>query len=78
MEVTHDLGEEELVTRYQCEIIRNGIVKRLDDIDGRLNSIDNRLEAIWSTIGGRPSWAVLVIITLLSSLVVGLTVLVLK
>ena len=60
-------SEEELVTRYQCEILRNGMIERLD-------SIEQSLEKIWKKLDGRPSWAVLVIITLQSSLIVGLIV----
>ena len=60
-------SDDELVTRYQCEIIRNGMLERLD-------SIEQSLEKIWKKLDGRPSWAVLVIITLQSSLIVGLIV----
>jgi len=67
MEDLIDLSEEELVTRYQCEILRNGMVERLD-------SIEKSLEKIWKKLDGRPSWAVLVIITFQTSLIVGLIV----
>ena len=60
-------SEEELVTRYQCEILRNGMIERLD-------SIEQSLEKIWKKLDGRPSWAVLVIITFQTSLIVGLVV----
>lgn len=45
-------------------------------IDTRLNKIDLSLEKMWEKFDGRPSWSVLVIISFLSSLVVGLSVLV--
>lgn len=43
-------------------------------IDTRLNKIDLSLEKIWEKFDGRPSWSVLVIISFLSSLCVGLLV----
>jgi len=67
-------SEEELVTRYQCEILRNGIVERLDSIEKSLEKFDISLDKIWKKIDGRPSWAVLVIITFQTSLIVGLIV----
>ena len=60
-------AEEELVTRYQCELIRKGMVTQLEAIEGQL-------KAMWKKIDGRPSWAVLVIITGQTSLIVGLIV----
>jgi len=67
-------SEEELVTRYQCEILRNGMVERLDKIEKVLENFDISLDKIWKKIDGRPSWAVLVIITFQTSLIVGLVV----
>lgn len=59
--------QESNVSRYECDILRGGMVDRLNKIDGTM-------EAIWEKIDGRPSWAVLVLISLQSSIIVGLVV----
>lgn len=62
---------QESITRYEFTLMKDGI-------DAQLLEIKKSLEAMWLKIDGRPSWATLIIITFLSSLVVGLTVLLLK
>lgn len=62
---------DETITRYEFSLLK-------DSIEGRLIKIDENLEAMWRKIDGRPAWSVLIIISLLSSLVVGLTTLLLK
>ena len=61
------IEQENNVSRYECDILRGGMVDRL-------NKIDSTMEAIWKKIDGRPSWAVLVLISLQSSVIVGLMV----
>ena len=62
---------DEPITRYEFGLLKEGI-------EGRLSKIDDSLMAMWRKIDGRPAWSVLVIISLLSSLVVGLSVLLMK
>ena len=62
---------EEPITRYEFALLKEGI-------EERLSKIDNSLIAMWKKIDGRPDWSVLIIISLLSSLVVGLSVLLMK
>lgn len=59
------------ITRYEFALLKDGI-------EGRLIKIEESLMKMWSKIDGRPSWSVLVIISLLSSLVVGLSVVLVK
>ena len=59
---------EEPITRYEFALLKEGI-------EERLSKIDSSLIAMWKKIDGRPAWSVLIIISLLSSMVVGLLVL---
>ena len=61
MEGLQELSDDELVTRYQCELIRNGMIERLD-------KIERSLEAMWKKIDGRPSWMVLIVVSFLTTL----------
>jgi len=62
---------DEPITRYEFGLLKEGI-------EERLSKIDNSLIAMWKKIDGRPAWSVLIMISLLSSLVVGLSVLLMK
>ena len=70
---------EEFVPRKECNIHIDTITSRIDSIevimDRRFAHIETTLSAIWKKIDGRPSWAVLVIITFLTSTCVALLVL---
>ena len=70
---------EEFVPRGECNIHVISLTKRLDDVellmDRRFAHIEDTLSAIWKKIDGRPSWAVLIIITFLTSTCVALLVL---
>ena len=78
--VTEDetVSDEEIVGRKEFDMLLGNIKDYRAGIQGELIKIDGSLTRMWQKIDGRPSWAVLVIITLLTSLVVGLTVGILK
>lgn len=53
-------------------IPREEFVMHKEFLSGRLDKIESSLEKVWEKMDGRPSWSVLMIISFLSSLVVGL------
>ena len=78
--VTEDesVSEDEIVGRKEFDMLLGNIKDYRIGVQAELVKIDNSLTRMWQKIDGRPSWAVLAIITLLSSLVVGLMVGILK
>jgi len=62
---------EDSITRYEFNLLK-------ESIEERLSKVDNSLLAIWGKIDKRLPWSVLVIVSFLSSLVVGLLVALLK
>lgn len=69
-----DMGEDEYVSRKEFEMLTANIGDYRSTLKEQLREIDGSLKAMWQKIDGRPSWSVLAIITLLTSLVVGLIV----
>ena len=59
----------EIMERQQCSF-ESEINRKLENLDPKFDKIYAKLEEI---VTGRPTWAILCIITLLSCLVVGLT-----
>ena len=78
--VTEDesVSEDEIVGRKEFDMLLGNIKDYRIGVQAELVKIDKSLTRMWQKIDGRPSWAVLAIITLLSSLVVGLMVGILK
>lgn len=72
------MSGDETVGRNEFEMLLTNIKDYRVGIHTELAKIDANLTRMWQKIDGRPSWAVLMIITLLSSLVVGLSVGILK
>lgn len=68
------VGDDETVGRKEFDMLLGNIKEYRVGIQNELVKIDSSLTRMWIKIDGRPSWAVLVIITALSSIVVGLVV----
>lgn len=71
------MGENEVfeqVTRQMVISLQDELDEFKRRINGSLDKIDNRLCAIEKELNSRPSWAVSVVVTVLSSLCTGLGV----
>lgn len=69
---------EEPISRAEFEMLQDSIQEHKANLKDELGEIKKQLKAMWSKMDGRPSWAVLSIITFLSSLVAVLLTLVLS
>ena len=64
--------ETELMTEFEY-VTRREFDQHAENQRGILEHINDSLEAMWTKIDGRPSWAVLLIITFLTS-ALGITI----
>lgn len=69
---------DEPITRHEFNMLQDNIKEYRHGVRDQIEEINRSLKAMWTKMDGRPSWSVLVIISLLSSLVVGLSVVLVK